>query len=249
MGGLFGGKSSGSQTVIPALSQEQKDYIKAQTDFYKNVIQPTYQDIVGNSTNLYNRTAGGVNAAAQNQAATAGQVQQTLGETGESALRTGVSGLENLFGKDYEQQQVAAALAPAQAQYAQNLAGQQAMYGGMGQLGSARDALAKQQLAGMAQAQQAQTAAQVEANIAGQRQSAANQLMGYGGQALPGSIQAANAILSSSQAPMNYYNQLASIAYGTPQASYTQIGPFGSQTNSSGKQAGFNFGPGRSPFG
>jgi hypothetical protein len=240
--GLFGGKSSGSQTVIPQLSQEQKDYIKAQTDFFKNVVQPTYQDVVKGAVSVYNQNAPGVLNAAQNLAGTSGQAQQTLGETGESALRTGVSGLENLFGKDYEQQQVAAALAPSQAQYMQNLAGQQAQFGATGELGSARQALAGRQLAGMTAAQQAQTAAQVEAGIAGQRQQAANALMGYGGQALPGSIAAAQQILGASQVPQQYFGQLANTAYGLPSASYTQIGPYGQSSTSSGKNSGFKLG-------
>jgi hypothetical protein len=228
------GKSSNSS--IPALSQEQKDYIKAQTDFYKNTIQPTYTDIVGNAKNIYNENLPGMYKAGQNLAGTAGQVQQTLGETGESALRTGVSGLENLFGKDYEQNQVQAALAPAQAQYMQNVTNQGMNFGGAGQLGSARQALAGQQLAGANAAQQAAIAAQVQQGVAGQRQSAANQLMNYGGQALPGTIAAANQIVNAAGIPMNAYGQYANIAFGAPSPSYTNMGPTG--TTSTGKSAG-----------
>jgi hypothetical protein len=240
--GLFGGKGSSTQTVVPELTQEQKDYVRAQTEFFKNVVQPTYQDVVKGAVNVYNQNAPGILAGAQNLAGTSGQVQQTLGETGESALRTGVSGLQNLFSKDYEQQQVAAALAPSQAQYMQNLAGQQAQFGATGNLGSARQALAGRQLAGMTAAQQAQTAAQVEANIANQRQAAANALMGYGGQALPGSIAAAQQILGASQIPMQTYGQLANIAYGLPSASYTNMGPTGSTTTGSSKSSGLKIG-------
>ena len=236
------GKSSSSS--IPALSQEQKDYIKAQTDFYTGTIAPTYKDIVGGAKGVYEQNLPGMYKAGQNLAGTAGQVQQTLGETGESALRTGVSGLQNLFGKDYEQNQIQAALAPAQAQYQQNITNQGIGFGGAGQLGSARQALAGQALAGQNAAQQAAIAAQVGGQVAQQRQNAANSLMNYGGQALPGTMAAANQILGAANVPMDAYGRLANIAYGAPSPSYTNMGPTG--TTSTGKSASaklpFNFG-------
>jgi hypothetical protein len=228
------GKSS-SQS-IPTLSKEQNDYIRAQTDFYTNTIQPTYKDIVGGAKGIYEQNLPGMYKAGQNLAGTAGQVQQTLGETGESALRTGVSGLQGLFGKDYEQNQIQAALAPAQAQYQQNVANQGIGFGGAGQLGSARQALAGQQMAGANAGQQAQIAAQVANQVAQQRQGAATSLMGYGGQALPGAISAANQILGAANVPMDAYGRLANIAYGAPSASYNNMGPTG--TSTSGKSAG-----------
>lgn len=227
------GKSS-SQS-IPTLSPEQREYVKAQTDFYTGTIQPTYKDIVGGAKGIYEQNLPGTMRAAQNLAGTAGQVQQTLGETGESALRTGVSGLQNLFSNDYEQNQIQAALAPAQAQYQQNIANQGAMFGGAGNLGSARQALAGQQMAGANASQQAALAAQIANQVAQQRQGAATSLMGYGGQALPGAISAANQIVGAANVPMDAYGRLASIAYGAPQASYNQMGPTGTQT--SGKSA------------
>jgi hypothetical protein len=228
------GKSRGE--TLPALSQEQKDYVKAQTDFYTSTIAPTYKDIVGGAKGVYEQNLPGMYKAGQNLAGTAGQVQQTLGETGESALRTGVSGLQSLFGKDYEQNQIQAALAPAQAQYQQNIANQGAQFGGTGNLGSARQALAGQQLAGMAGAQQAQIAAQVANQVAQQRADASRSLMSYGGQALPGSMAAANQILGAANVPMDAYGRLANIAYGAPSPSYTNMGPTG--TTTSGKSAG-----------
>jgi hypothetical protein len=227
------GKSS-SQS-IPTLSPEQREYVKAQTDFYTGTIQPTYKDIVGGAKGVYEQNLPGMYKAGQNLAGTAGQVQQTLGETGESALRTGVSGLQGLFGKDYEQNQIQAALAPAQAQYMQNVTNQGMNFGGAGNLGSARQALAGQALAGQNAAQQAQIAAQVGGQVAQQRQAAANSLMGYGGQALPGAISAANQIVNAANIPQNAYNQYAGVAFGAPASSYNQMGPTG--TSTSGKSA------------
>ena len=134
------GKSS--STTTPTLTQEQKDQIAAQTGFFTGTISPTYKGAVEGATDVYNLAAPGVQNAAQNQAGVASQVQQTAGSTGESALRTGVTGLESLFSPDYESKQIAAALSPAQAQYMQNLANQKAQFGGTGNLGSAREALA-----------------------------------------------------------------------------------------------------------
>ena len=109
------GKSSSYTT--PELTQEQKDMIKAQTQFFTGTVQPTYTEAVKGATDIYNQNAGGVLNAAQQLAGTARQAGQTFGETGESALRTGTSGLESLFSPDYEANQIAAAMAPAQAQY------------------------------------------------------------------------------------------------------------------------------------
>lgn len=212
------GKSS--STTTPSLTQEQKDQIAAQTGFLTGTIIPTYQGAVQGATDLYGQTAGGVQNAAQNYAGAASQAQQALGETGESALRTGVSGLESLFSPDYESQQISAALQPAQAQYMQNVANQEATFGGAGQLGSARQALAGRQLAGSTMATQANTAAQVASNIASQRANAANSLASLGQAGLGGAQQAAGNIISAAKTPQDLYNQYASIIFGTPTSSY-----------------------------
>ena len=249
MGSLFGGKSSGSSTMIPTLSDEQKQYIKAQTDFVTKTVQPTYEDVLGRGTELYNRMAPGYERAAQDYGRTAGQAGMALGETGESALRTGVSGLQNLFGKNYEQQQIQAALAPAQSQYMQNIANQEAQFGAAGGLGSARQALAGRQAAGANQALQAQTAANVANQIAGQRATAASELARLGQGGLGQSMNAYAARLNAAGAPQDLFNKYGTLAFGTPSASYTQIGPYGSQTNTSGSNYGFNLGFGKPGFG
>ena len=105
------GKSSSTTTA--SLSPEQKAQIAAQTGFFTGTIAPTYQQAVRGATDIYNQNAGGVLNAAQNQAGVARQAQETLGGTGESALRTGISGLESLFSPDYEANQIQSALAPA----------------------------------------------------------------------------------------------------------------------------------------
>jgi len=184
----------------------------------------------------------GYERAAQDYGRTAGQAGMALGETGESALRTGVSGLENLFGKNYEQNQIQAALAPAQSQYMQNIAQQNAQFGGAGGLGSARQALAGRQAAGANQALQAQTAAGVSNQIANQRAAAASQLAQLGQGGLGQAQNAYAARLNAAGAPQDLFNKYGTLAFGTPQASYTQIGPYGNQTNTQGSNFGFNMG-------
>jgi hypothetical protein len=217
---MSGGKSGGTTIQTAELTPEQKAQIRAQTDFFTSTIAPAYQQAVGGAQDIYNLSSGGVTNAAQNQAAIAAQSQRALGETGESALRTGISGLENLFGRDYEAQQIQAALAPAQSQFQQNLAGMQAQFGGTGNLGSARQALAERQLAGSAQAAQQQAAAQVLKDISGQRLAAGGTLASLGQGGLGQAQQAAGAQVAASMIPQELYNKYASVIFGTPAASY-----------------------------
>ena len=212
------GKSS--STTTPTLTEEQKAQIKAQTDFFTGTIAPTYTGAVTGATDVYNQNIGGVTNAAQNLAGTAQQAQQSLGETGESALRTGISGLESLFSPDYERNQISAALAGPQAQYQQNLAQQQAQFGGAGNLGSARQALAGQQLAGQNQALQAKTAADLQSQIAGQRMGVGTTLAQLGQGGIGQALGAAGQQVSASMTPQQLYNQYASVIFGTPASSY-----------------------------
>lgn len=238
---MSGGKSGGTSTVIPTLSPEQNAMIAAQTGLFTGTVGPAYQQAVQGATNLYNTTATGVTNAAQNLAGTAAQAQNVLGGTGESALRTGISGLESLYNPNYEAQQLQAALMPAQAQYAQNIAAQQAQFGGAGQLGSARQALAGRQLAGVTQAAQQQAAAEVQKNIAAQRMAAGQALIGAGQYGVTGAQQAAAQGITAAMAPQQLYNQYASVLFGTPAASYVPnfAGTQGQTTTRSGYDLGF----------
>jgi hypothetical protein len=227
------GKSGGTSVTTPELTPEQRQQIDAQNRFFTETIAPTYQQAVKGATSLYESGAPGVTMAAQNLAGMGRQAQQSLGETGESALRTGVSGLQSLFTPEYEQNQIQAALAGPQAQYMQNLAQQQAQFGGTGNLGSARQALAGQQLAGQNAALQAKTAADIQAQIAGQRMSAGSTLAQLGQGGLGQSLGAAQQVVGASMVPQDLYNKYASVIFGTPAASYS-LGPTGeSKTGSS----------------
>ena len=235
----FGKSGSGGTTVqTPEMTPEQRAQIQAQTEFFTKTIAPTYKQAVSGATDLYNLGAPGVTNAAQNLAGVAGQAQQTLGSTGESALRTGISGLENLFSPDYEQNQIQTALLPAQQQYQQNLANQSAQFGGAGNLGSARNALAQTALAGQTQATQQKAAADIQAQIAAQRLQAGQNLASLGQGGIGQALGAAGQGVTAAMTPQQLYNQYASVIFGTPAASYTPDfrGTIGSTTTTNGSQ-------------
>lgn len=234
------GKST--STTTPQLTEEQKAQIAAQTGFFTGTIAPTYEAAVKGATDVYNVNLPGVYSGAQNLAGTARQAQSTLGETGESALRSGITGLQSLFDPNYERQQVMAAMGPAQAQYQQNIQNQRAMFGGTGQLGSARQALADRQLAGQTQTAMMGTAAQIAKDVANQRLQAASDLARLGQGGVGQAVGAAGTAAQAAFMPQDLYNRYASVIFGTPAASYSPnfAGTQGSTT--SGLQFGAKYG-------
>jgi hypothetical protein len=205
---------------------------------FTNTVAPAYQQLTQGATNLYNSSAPGVTYAGQNLAGTASQAQNALGSTGESALRTGISGLENVFDPAYQAQQLQAALMPAQAQYAQNMANQRAQFGGTGNLGSSRDALAQAQTAGAAQAAQLQAAAQVNQNIMNSRLAAGQQLAQLGQGGLGQAINAAGQQVTAAYSPMDYFLKYGQALAGNPSTAWN---PNFSGTQGS-QQTGTKFG-------
>lgn len=234
------GKSGGTNVTVPEMTPEQRQQIAAQNQFFTGTIAPTYEQAVRGAGQLYESGAPGVTQAAQQLAGTARQAGTTLGETGESALRTGITGLQSLFTPEYEQQQLQAALAPAQSQYMQNLAAQQAQFGGTGNLGSARSALAQGQLAQQAMSAQQQAAAGVLRDIATQRAGAATNLAQFGQGGLGQAVGAAGQQVTASMVPQDLYNKYASVIFGTPQASYG-LGPTGTRSEETKTSLGLKF--------
>jgi len=234
------GKGGGTTTTQVQLTPEQKEQIALQNKFFRETIAPTYEGAVRGATDIYNKNAPGVLNAAQNQARTAMQAQEALGGTGESALRSGISGLQSLFNPDYEANQIRAALAPAQAQYAQNVEMQGRQFGGTGNLGSARQALADRQLAGATQAAQMQTAANIQQQIAAQRAGVGAQLAQLGQGGIGQALGAAGNAVSASMVPQQLYNQYASVIFGTPAGSYNP--DFRGTQSSTTDKSEYNFG-------
>ena len=215
------GKGGSTTYTTPELTPEQRADISARTNLLTNTIIPSYKQAVGGATDVYNQNVGSLYNAAQNLAGVASNAQQTLGGTGESALRTGLTGLGGLFSNDYEAKQLQAAMAPAEAQYQQNLAGLNSAFGGAGQIGSARQALANTQLAGQTQAAQMMAAANVLKDIQAGRLAAGQALTGAGQAGIGQALGAAGQKVTAAMAPQQLYNQYASVIFGTPAASYT----------------------------
>lgn len=232
------GKSGGTNVTTPQLTEEQRQQIQAQNELFTGTIAPAIKEGVTGATNLYNQSRGGVLNAAQNVAGTASQIGQTTGETGESALRTGISGLQSLFSPDYAQEQLNAAMAPAQAQYEQNLQNQAIQFGAAGNLGSARQALAGQQLAGQTQSAQAATAANILKDISAQRAGVGGTLAQLGQAGLGQSLGAAQAGVGAAMTPQDFFNKYLTVgAYGAPGGAYG-LGPTGTSSSQSGYNAG-----------
>ena len=216
---MGGGKSSGSQQAVT--TQEQKDLLKAQTGFLTDTAFPAYQQTLGMARDVYGQTnPSAINAAntAMNVAGQTGQAQQAAGIAGTGL---GMAGLASLFGPQYKEQQVQAALQAGRESARESQAGQNAMYGGAGGLGSARMALADRNLASLNAQRQATAAASAAAGVEANRAAAAQQLATLGGQQLAGANQAAAARIGYAQTPQDVLSKYASVIYGTPQGSTT----------------------------
>jgi len=216
---MGGGKSSGSSA--PVVTQEQKDLLKAQTDFLTGTALPAYRQTIGGAGEAYNQVAPGAIQAAQ----TAMNVGQQIGglqqQTGTAGLLTGMAGLSSLFNPQYEEGQVQAALQAGRESARESQAGQNAMYGAAGGLGSSRMALADANMASLNAQRQATAAAQARAGVQANKAAAAQALMGAGQTGLTAAQQSAASRIGYAQTPQDIYSKYASVVYGTPQASTT----------------------------
>ena len=282
-----GGSSSGSQQA--QLTPEQSALLKAQTGFLTNTAFPAYQQTIGMAGGAYNQAqpasitaantamdvagqTGALQQAGGTQAYGAGlQGQQGLAGyqsgIGKGLTGQGAAGLSSLFNPQYEQNQVQAALQAGRESARESQAGQNAMYGGAGGLGSSRMALADANLSSLNAQRQATAAAgaqaQVQANkmaagqaLLGAGQGATSQagqlfgnLAGQGAAGLGAANQAAAARIGYGQTPQDLVSKYASVIYGTPQASTTpNFSGTQGQTGSS-KGFGVSAGGAKSLFG
>ena len=217
------GKSSGNQTSTVQLTPEQKRAITVQTDFLEKTALPAYQKTVGGAEDVYGRVAPSVESAAGRAMDVSGRSSALQEALGAGALGTGVAGLASLFGPQYKEQQVQAALQAGREATREQLAQQNAMYGSAGGLGSARQALADKNLAQLAEQRQATAAAAAAAGVEANRANAANQLASLGGQGLSAAQQAAAQRVGLAGAPQDIYNKYASVVYGIPQGNTTPV--------------------------
>ena len=213
------GSSKGSSSSAPVVTQEQKDLLNAQTGFLTGTAFPAYQKTIGQAKNIYDLTTPVATTAANTAMDVAGRTGALQEAAGAGALTTGLTGLAGLFDPRYEQGQIQGALQAGREATREQLAGQNAMYGGAGGLGSSRMALADRNLASLNAQRQATAAANAAAGVEANRAAAAQQLASLGGQQLAGANQAAAARIGYAQTPQDVLSKYASVIYGTPQGS------------------------------
>lgn len=234
------GKSSSSSA--PVVTQEQKDALKAQTNFLTGTAMPAYQRTIGMASDVYGQANPVATNAANTAMNVAGQTGATQQAVGTAGTLTGMAGLASLFNPQYEEGQVDAALQAGRESARESQAGQNAMYGAAGGLGSSRMALADRNLAGLNEQRQATAAAAARAGVQANKAAAANQLATLGGQQISSANQAAAARIGYAQTPQDVLAKYASVIYGTPQASTTPNFAGTQGSNTSGKGSGIKFG-------
>ena len=216
---MGGGKGSSSSQV--QMTPEQQALLAEQTKFLTETAYPAYQKTLQGASDVYGQTSGATSAAAANAANVAQQTGALQQGVGSANLYTGSAGLASLFDPQYEQQQVDAALQAGRESARESQAGQNAMYGAAGGLGSARMALADTNLASLNAQRQATAAAGARAGVQANKAAAAGALMSGGQTALTGAQQSAASQIGYAGAPQDLYSKYASVVFGTPQASTT----------------------------
>jgi len=217
MSDILKGSNEKEVNYVPGMTEDIGETLK----FKKDVTMPAWKDYQKDVGRTYDEALPGMSKAAQGLAGYAGQVGQTLGEAGEAAARTGVAGYQQFFDPKYGQEQFAAAMSPIQGQYMQNMANQGAQFGGAGQLGSSRQALAGAQAAGANQAAQMQAAAGVMRDLNQQKLQAAQGLTGAGGNYLQAGLGAKSTQLGAAERPMDWMSQKGKMLGLTPSQLYT----------------------------
>lgn len=216
---MGGGKNKSTTSV--QLTPEQQRAMSAQTDALIGTFLPAYKKTIG----MADQTYAQVNPVATTAANTALDVSQRAGALqeagGAGAYVSGLTGLQKLFSPQFKQEQINASMQPAREEIRNQLAGQNAMYGGAGGLGSSRQALADRNLSQLGEQRLGTVAAQVSGNVEAQRQAAANSLLGAGQAGLTAAQQSAASRIGYAQTPQDVLSKYASVIYGTPQASTT----------------------------
>ena len=216
---MGGGKGSSSTQV--QMTPEQKRVLGIQADALEGTFMPAYKKTIGKAEEALDQTSPAAIAAANTAMGVSGRAGALQEATGAAGLTTGMAGLASLFDPQYEQQQVDAALQAGRESGREEMNQQVAGYGGAGGLGSARQALASQNLAGLQEQRLATAAAGARAGVQANKAAAAGALMSGGERQLTAAQQAAAGRVGLAQTPQDILAKYASVVYGTPQASTT----------------------------
>jgi hypothetical protein len=233
------GKSSGSSTSTPVLSEEQKQLIREQTKFLTGTAFPAYQSTVGGAGEVLGQVSPAVTQAAQTGLDVTGRTGALQEATGAGSLGFGTTALASLFSPEYKAQQIQAAIQPAQEAVRDELTASRIGFGGAGGLGSAREMLARRNLASLGERRLGTVAAQTAADVENRRAAAAQQLISSGAGLLTGAQQAAASRAGIAMAPQDAYSKYASVIYGIPQAGTTPTFQGTQGVTTTGKSSGF----------
>jgi hypothetical protein len=235
------GGGSGSSTTTPTLTPEQTDLLKAQTEAFTGTFLPSYQKATGGAQNVYDMSSPFVNQAALQGFNTSMGTANSLTPASLGALDTSKTTLQNIINPDYIKNQVAGYVQPVLEQNREANNSLFAQYGGTGQLGSARSALAESSLGGLNAARLNAAATGAISNITGQQIGAASTLGNLGFQGLGTALANNQAGVGFSNAPTDLYSKYASILYGTPQSATPNFSNTqGTTTSGSGTKFGFS---------
>lgn len=231
---MGGGKGSSSSQV--QMTPEQKAALGAQTEALTGTFLPAYKKTLGMADTAFDQTSPAATTAANTAMGVSGRAGALQEATGSAGLTTGMAGLASLFNPQYEEQQVDAALQAGRESARESQAGQNAMYGGAGSLGSSRMALADKNLSSLNAQRQATAAASARAGVQANKAAAANQLATLGQGQLGAAQTSAGARIGYAQTPQDVLAKYAQVIYGTPQSSTTPnfAGTQGQKTSSKG---------------
>ena len=233
---MGGGKSSSSTKT--ELTPEQNAALAAQTNFLTQTAFPAYQNTIGMAKNAYEQAAPASDVAAQQASQIAAGTGALQGAAGAQAYGTGLQGMSSLFGPQYQQNQVQAALQSGRESARESLGQQNAMYGAAGGLGSSRQALADQNLASLNAQRQATAAAGAQAQVQQNQLQAAQGLTQAGAAGLGAANQAAAARIGYAQTPQDVLAKYASVVFGIPQGNTTPNFAGTQSQQTSGKSSG-----------
>ena len=234
---MGGGKSSGSQQV--QLTPQQNEALSAQTNFLTGTAFPAYQSTLGSAQDAMNKTMPAATNAAANATNVAQNTQNVNQAAGTFGTAAGMSGLSSLFGQDYKNQQIQAALQPGIEQAREANDAQTAQFGGAGSAGSSRQALAQENLQSLNAQRMATAAAAASSGVEANRAAAAQSMLAGGQNALTGANQAAASQIGYAQTPQDVISKYASVVFGTPQGNTTPNFAGTQGSTNSGKSSGF----------
>lgn len=214
-------KGGGSGSTQVQMSPEQQRALSVQTDALEKTFIPAYEQTIGKGKDIAALTYDQVNPLSKTLKAQNTNLSSNALAGGTAASATGLTGLESLFDPNYETNQINAALQTGRETARESYGASNATFGGSGNAGSARQALAQANLSSLDKQRQATAAATAQAGVQANKAAAANALVGGGQNLLNTSLNAGGAALSSANAPMDLMSKYASIVFGVPQGNTT----------------------------